>query len=186
MTISFEDFATLVTSRRTNLFVDPDRQVPRELLDQLCALATWAPNHKKTWPWCFAQITGQSRASLGQIAAEAMLRYGDSDEKVLKTRTKYLRAPAMLVVGSREGDTELRSSENRDATAAGIQNILLGATALGLASYWSSCPKGANDDVAAFCKFGPGTFITSLIYLGWPLRSVEIPARPPAEILYLD
>ncbi len=186
MTISFEEFTKLVTSRRTNLFVDPDRQVPRELLDQLCTLATWAPNHKKTWPWCFAQVTGQSRAGLGQVAAEAMLRFGDSDEKVLKTRTKYLRAPAMLVVGSREGDTPLRSSENRDATAAGIQNILLGATTLGLASYWSSCPKGANDDVAAFCEFSPGTFITSLIYLGWPLRSVEIPERPPAEIHYLD
>lgn len=186
MAISFEEFAKLVTSRRTNLFVDPDRQVPRELLDQLCTLATWAPNHKKTWPWCFAQITGNSRASLGQIAAEAMLRFGDSDEKVLKTRTKYLRAPAMLVVGSHDGDTPLRSSENRDATAAGIQNILLGATALGLASYWSSCPKGANDDVAAFCNFEPGTFIASLIYIGWPIRSVEIPTRPPTEIHYLD
>lgn len=186
MTMSFDEFSALVAARRTNMFVDQGRDVPHELLDQLCTLATWAPNHKKTWPWCFAQVTGESRARLGDIAANAMERRSDPAEKVLKTRTKYLRTPVILVVGAHSGDTPLRSAENRDSTAAGIQNILLGATAAGLASYWSSCPKGANDDIAAFCGFDPGTFITSLIYIGWPIRSVEAPERPPAEIHYLD
>ncbi|MEK7295835.1 MAG: nitroreductase, partial [Actinomycetota bacterium] len=186
MMMSFEEFSTLVAARRTNMFVDHEREVPRELLDQLCTLATWAPNHKKTWPWCFAQVTGVSRAKLGDVAADAMLRFGDSPEKVLKTRTKYLRTPAILVVGSHSGDTSLRSAENRDSTAAGIQNILLGATAAGLASYWSSCPKGANDDITAFCGFDHGTFIASLIYIGWPSHGVEAPVRPPAEIHYFD
>lgn len=184
--MNFEQFSALVAARRTNMFVDLEREVPRELLDQLCTLATWAPNHKKTWPWCFAQITGESRARLGDVAADAMLRFGDSADKVLKTRTKYLRAPAILVVGAHGGDTPLRSAENRDATSAGIQNILLGATAIGLASYWSSCPKGANDDVAAFCGFGADTYVVSLMYLGWPIRSVDTPLRPPAEVHYFE
>ena len=184
--MNFEEFGVLVTARRTNMFVDLEREVPRELLDQLCTLATWAPNHKKTWPWCFAQVTGESRTKLGNVVADAMLRYGGSSEKVLKTRTKYLRAPAILVVGGHGGDTPLRSAENRDATSAGIQNILLGATAQGLASYWSSCPKGANDDVATFCGFAADTTIVSLVYLGWPIRSVDVPIRPPAEIHYFD
>ncbi|MEO5975067.1 MAG: nitroreductase [Ilumatobacteraceae bacterium] len=186
MTMNFEEFSTLVAARRTNMFVDLERSVPRELLDQLCTLATWAPNHKKTWPWCFAQVTGESRARLGGVAAYAMQLFGDSDEKVSKTRSKYLRAPAILVVGAHGGDTPLRSAENRDATSAGIQNILLGATALGLASYWSSCPKGANDDVAAFCEFESDTCIVSLIYIGWPNRSMDMPIRPPAEVHYFE
>lgn len=184
--MNFEEFAALVAARRTNMFVDHERDVPRDLLDQLCTLATWAPNHKKTWPWCFAQVTGEARARLGDIAADAMERHGDSAEKVLKRRTKYLRTPAILVVGSHSGDTPLRSAENRDSTAAGIQNILLGATAAGLASYWSSCPKGANDDIAAFCGFTADTLIVSLIYAGWPIRGVDTPERPPAEIHYID
>ena len=186
MTMSFEEFSALVAARRTNMFVDHERDVPRELLNQLCTLATWAPNHKTTWPWCFAQVTGESRARLGDVAAGAMLHFGDSAEIVLKTRTKYLRTPAILIVGSHSGDTPLRNAENRDATSAGIQNILLGATAVGLASFWSSCPKGANDDIANFCGFDTGTFITSLIYLGWPLRTVNAPPRPPAKIHYFD
>lgn len=184
--MSFEEFSALVAARRTNMFVDLERNVPRELLDQLCTLATWAPNHKKTWPWCFAQITGESRSRLGEVVANAMERFGDTAEKVLKTRTKYLRTPAIMVVGSHRGETPLRTSENRDATSAGIQNILLGATAIGLASYWSSCPTGANDDVAALCGFDSGTFIASLIYIGWPIRTVDAPVRPPTEIHYFD
>lgn len=186
MTTGFDEFSALVAARRTNMFVDQGRDVPHELLDQLCTLATWAPNHKKTWPWCFAQVTGESRARLGDIAADAMERHGDPTEKVLRARTKYLRTPAILVAGSHSGDTPLRSAENRDSTAAGIQNILLGATAAGLASYWSSCPKGANDDIADFCGFAAGTLIVSLIYVGWPIRSVEAPERPSAEIHYFD
>ncbi len=186
MTMSFEEFSALVASRRTNMFVDKERDVPRDLLDKLCTLATWAPNHHKTWPWCFAQVTGESRARLSDIAANAMLRRGDPVEKVTKTRTKYLRTPVIIVVGSHLGDTPLRTAENRDATSAGIQNILLGATVAGLASYWSSCLKGANDDIAAYCGFDSGTHITSLIYIGWPTRSVVTPERPPAEIHYFD
>ena len=74
-----------------------------------------------------------------------MAARGDEPARVDKTRRKYLRAPGMLVVGSAAGDTPLRTIENRDAVAAGIQNVLLGATAAGLASFWSSCPKGAEE-----------------------------------------
>ena len=60
--------------------------------------------------------------------------------------------------------------------------VLLAATARGLASFWSSCPKGANEAVAELCGFEPGTHITGLIYLGWPTATVEIPSRPAADV----
>ncbi len=76
----------------------------------------------------------------------------------------------------------LRTAENRDAVAAGIQTMLLAATAHGLASYWGSCPKGANDVVSELCDFEPGTHIGGLIYLGWASSSVEAPSRPAPEV----
>jgi nitroreductase len=108
--------------------------------------------------------------------------HGDPPEKVDKARTKYLRVPTMLVVGSAPGDSPLRTAENRDAVAAGIENILLAATAHGLASYWSTCPKGSNDVVAELCGFEPGTHITALIYLGWATTEVEPPPRPAPDV----
>jgi nitroreductase len=177
-----EDLGLLVRARRTSMLVDCDRPVPHSLVTELCELAQWAPNHKRTWPWRFALVEAQGRARLGASIAEAMAAFGDPPEKVAKTRTKYLRTPATLVVGSAAGDSPLRTAENRDAVAAGIQNLLLGATAAGLATYWSTCPKGANDAAAEFCGFDQGTHVSALIYLGWATSSVQPPARPPLTL----
>lgn len=164
------------------MLVDKQRAVPRELLVELCELAQWAPNHKRTWPWRFAIADGEARAELGEVVATAMEAHGDMPEKVAKARTKYLRTPATIIVGSAAGDSRLRTDENRDAVAAGIQNLLLGATAHGLASYWSTCPKGANDAVADLCGFEPGTQVVGLVYLGWATSPVEPPARPAPAV----
>ncbi len=180
--MSFDDFLALVISRRTQLVMDQTRDVDSELVTKLCEAAAWAPNHQQTWPWRFGVFTGESRRGLGEVAAEAMKRRGDAENKVEKTRTKYLRAPVIIVVGTAPGDSELQTEENRDAVAAGIQNLLLGATAMGLGSFWSSCPKGANDDVATHCGWESGTHVTAIIYLGWPTRTLPDRERPAPAI----
>ncbi|MDO8390854.1 MAG: nitroreductase [Actinomycetota bacterium] len=176
------DFAALVRSRRTNMKVDRDRPVPRELVEQLCELAQWAPNHKRTWPWRFAFAEGDGRARLGETISAAMEAHGDEPAKVAKALTKYLRTPASLIVGAAEGDSPLRTAENRDAVAAGVQTLLLGATAHGLATYWGSCPKGANDAVATLAGFEPGTTVVAIIYLGWPVEPAAVPERPAVAL----
>lgn len=176
------DFAALVRARRTNMTVDRDRPVPHAIVEELCELAQWAPNHKRTWPWRFALCEGEGRARLGDVIADAMAERDDPPEKVAKTRTKYLRTPATLVVGSAPGDTVLRTFENRDAVAAGVQTLLLGATAHGLASYWGSCPKGAHDAVNRLCGFEDGTYVVAIIYLGWQAEPAVAPDRPAVHL----
>ncbi|MEN9824056.1 MAG: hypothetical protein RLZ04_2482, partial [Actinomycetota bacterium] len=106
----------------------------------------------------------------------------DPPEKVDKARGKYLRTPATLVVASAAGDSDLRTAENRDAVAAGIQNFLLAATAHGLATYWGSCPKGANEAVVELCGFEPESTIVAIIYLGWPVDEMTVPERPSVAL----
>ncbi len=180
--MNFESLRELIRARRTDMMVDKDRALDSGTLEKLCELAMWAPNHKMTFPWMFAAVTGDARARLSNCTADAMAREGDKPEKVAKARTKFQRAPVILIVGTEPGDTQLRTEENRDAVSAGIQNILLGATTLGLASFWSSCPKGVNEDVANFCNFKPGTHITAMIYLGHPQREAPVLERPPVKI----
>ncbi len=172
-----EHFAALARSRRTNMNVDKEREVPRELVEHLCELAQWAPNHKRTWPWRFCFVS-DGRQQFGDTIADTLATLGEDPVKVAKTRVKFLRTPALLVVGSAAGDTPLREVENRDAVAAGVQNILLGATAAGLASYWASCPKGANDVVAEMCGFEAGTQVVAIVYLGWQADTAAVPPRP--------
>jgi nitroreductase len=182
VSVQNSDLAALVRRRRTSMLVDKEREVPHEMIRDLCELAQWAPNHKRTWPWRFAIADGPARARLGESIADAMEERGDPPEKVAKARTKYLRTPVTLVVGSAPGDSPLRTAENRDAVAAGIQILLLAATEQGLATYWGSCPKGANDVVDELCGFEPGTHISALIYLGWATTTVESPGRPAPDV----
>ena len=184
--MDFEAFSSRVRQRRTRLTMDPSRDVERATIERLCTEATWAPCHRLTWPWRFAAFTGESRRGLGDVAADAMAAHGDAAPKVSKTRTKFLRAPVVVVVGSEPGSSDLETAENRDAVAAGVQNFLLGATALGLATFWSSCPKGANDPVARHCGFVDGTHVAAMLYVGWPVGEPPVGERPPADVRWFD
>jgi nitroreductase len=174
----FAVVADVIRSRRTSMQVDGSRDVDDSVLDELFGLATWAPCHKRTWPWRFCVVRNHARFELGEVVAEAMRRHGDDEHRVTKARTKYSRTPVVVVVGSAPGDSPNRTAENRDATAAAIQNFLLAASARGLATYWGSCPTGANDDVASFCGFEDGTTVMSLTYVGWADDEAIAPERP--------
>ena len=79
-------FASLARTRRTSMLVDRSRPVPRDLVEHLCDLAQWAPNHKRTWPWQFALVEGDGRARFGNVIADAMQVHGDGPDKVDKAR----------------------------------------------------------------------------------------------------
>jgi nitroreductase len=187
MSIDLDDFSALVRARRTSLVVDPHQPVPVELIERLCELAVWAPNHKRTWPWRFTLFTGDARGRLGEaFAADQVLDGKSADHpKVIKTRTKFNRAPAVVVIGSTADPSPDLHIENRDAVSSGIQNMLLGATAAGLASFWSSPSAVHCPNAIALCGFEDDTQIVGAIYLGWPNGEVPVPERPDTGLLHL-
>lgn len=173
----------LIRLRRTNLLIDTSRSVPDDIVERLCALVQWAPNHKRTWPWHLAVVSGDGRARLGAALSDDQADDGETDTARLdKTRRKYGRAPVCIVVGYSTDPSPERSGENRDAAAAGIQNLLLGATAFGLASFWSSPPSRRAPRTRELCGFPGGVELLGVIYVGWPNGSVEVPLRPPLTI----
>ncbi len=186
MTDAFDSLADIVRSRRTHMLVDREREVPRGLIEELVELGTWAPNHKKTWPWKFAIATGPGRARLGEAFADDMCErdVGDAGKR-LKTMTKYTRTPASLVVACEPHDHPTFHAENRDAVAAAIQTILLGATAKGLASFWGTAPLMDSARAIELCGFDADDRIIAVIYLGWPVSTVEAPLRPDPVITHI-
>jgi nitroreductase len=166
---------------------EPDRPVPLALVQDLCELARWAPSHRRTWPWRFAAFVGAGRARLGDAFAEDLRERSDAGEvAVAKARTKYLRAPAIVVAASTPHTNPDIHRENLHAVAAGVQNLLLAATAAGLASFWASPPDNASPRVLSLCSFENGSHIVGVIYLGWPARTVTVPQRPPMQVRVVD
>lgn len=169
------------------MLVDHAADVPVALVEQLCELASWAPNHKRTWPWRFAVFTGDGRRRLGETMVADMVDADFGDEgKRLKTAGKYLRTPATLVVGCGPHDNPMLHVENRDAVAAAIQNLLLAATSMGLATFWSTPALSEPPRVLDLCGFDAGDRVVGIIYLGWAEQSCDAPERPPVELTVVD
>ncbi|MFQ5556255.1 MAG: nitroreductase [Acidimicrobiales bacterium] len=177
---AFESFVELARRRRTPLLCDAHRPVADELIEQLVDLVRWAPSHKRTWPWRVTVVTDDGRRHLGEALATDMVGAGWADDhpKVRKTRVKYTRAAVVLVIGAAPHEDPRLRMENRYAVAAGIQNLLLGATATGLAAFWGSPPPGEHGTALAVCGLPPDTEIVGLVYLGWPTATPPTPERP--------
>jgi len=198
-------FSELAHRRRSNLRIDPERAIDDNLLDQLITTAATAPNHHRTYPWRFRIIRGDGRRGLGNALADHLANKLDhpankpdhlankpdpdpalAQARVSKARSKYLRAPVMVVVASRAGEDEIASGENRDAVSAAIQTLLLAATEVGLASLWSTGAAAQSTEVAEFCGFDSTDTIIGLVYLGWPTAELEPALRAVPEVVRID
>lgn len=176
----------IIHRRKSAMTINRETPVDRDILERLVRAAQAAPNHRKTRPLRCAVVQGDARARLGEVVAAAMATHGDSDVKVEKARTKYLRAPVVIVVASAVGESALETEENRYAVAAGIQNLLVLAEAIGLTLLWSSPAQGANDAITSFCGFDPSDHVMGLVYLGWPLREAPLVERPEPLVNWID
>ena len=71
------------------------------------------------------------------------------------------------------------------ATAAAVQNLLLAATANGLASYWASISDHFHAPARAVAGVDDSHDFVALVYLGHPTGAVAAPTRPAPEITWL-
>ena len=63
------DVATAIRTRRTHKAFGPE-PLPREQLEELLALANWAPNHNLTVPWRFRVVGPASKQAMKDILAD--------------------------------------------------------------------------------------------------------------------
>jgi nitroreductase len=183
---TFRAVAAVLRARRTSLLVDPDEPVPEALLVELIELAALAPNHKRTWPWRFTVIEGDGRARFGDELAAAATTVGFDEAKVAKLRTKYRRSPVVVLVWDAGASPDpVRRLEDRDAVAAAVENLLLAATAAGLASHWASVPTELHPAARSVAGVGDDHQLVALVYLGWPTGEVPAPPRPLPQVAWV-
>ncbi len=112
-------------------------------LEQLVEVAQWAPNHRLTLPWRF-YVMGQRAISrldaflrvdpaFAEMRAEASAQPSCS-----KPQERLATAGALILTTWVQAEEPRIDREEHAATCAAIQNILLGAHALGLGGYWST------------------------------------------------
>jgi coenzyme F420-0:L-glutamate ligase/coenzyme F420-1:gamma-L-glutamate ligase len=174
------------------------RAVPREIVDEVLALACVAPAPHHTRPWRYVIVSAERRAALAEAMSAAwradLERDGHPEaliERLLRRSMRQITsAPALILAcltheGLRDWPDERRARNEfamaQQSVGAGMQNIMLGAHALGLASYWISAPLFAPDACADALALPDGYIAQAFIVLGYRADGAAPKPRPAPD-----
>jgi len=161
-----------------------DEPVSEYVARELVALMLRAPNHLRTTPWRCIVVTGEARIRIGQAHADAYRRtHPDAEPDVVRREAaKLLRAPLVIVVVCRsDASNTVRNREDRDAVAAGVQNMLLGAHIRGLGAIWRTGSMVDEPEVHRALGLDSVDDIVAFVYVGHPAAP-----PPPRPLLGVD
>ncbi|MDC3417624.1 nitroreductase [Aquibacillus sp. 3ASR75-54] len=179
-----------IKTRRSVVKVKQD-PIEREKVEALLELATHAPNHHLTEPWRFFVMEGEARKILSDAyQAVAIDNVGEdlteeTKELIAKTQVnKATRAPVVIaVVVSFRGQDDTERKEDRAATHAAIENMLLGAHAMGLGAIWRSGAPMYHPKMKEAFKLSDNEEMVGLVYLGYPdIIPVPKNRKPVSEV----
>ncbi len=143
-----------------------------ETITHLLELADWAPTHGRTEPWLFLVYRGEALQQFGKAHADLYWEHTPEDKRQQATYEKLLhnvdKASHLLVAAMKRGENiKIPQVEEIAAASAAIQNILLGATALGISSFWSTGGMTHSTALKEYLDLGADDIILGLIFLGY-------------------
>lgn len=171
MSEDFQILSRIIQNRRT---VKPQqmngRKIEDGLIRALIALADWAPTHGRTEPWRFyvfaedkVQQFCRDHAEMRKVAQPDL-----SEEASLKLSTMGDLASHILIAVMRRGNLpKIPEMEEIAATAAAIQNLLLGAESLGISAYWGTGGSVLHPEMKAYLGLRQEDFVMGALYLGY-------------------
>jgi nitroreductase len=167
----------------------------REQIERILEAATYAPSHHVTEPWHFFVVTGAAREGLGHVmAASLAMRMEDRmSEKarvqLLRERNKPMRAPVIITVAMMNlKNMSGLMVENIEAAGAAVQNMLLVAQEMGLATLWRTGDTAYDPFVKSWFGMDAEDHIVGFVYLGFPkaARPMRTPTPYAAKTTWLS
>lgn len=171
---SLTEIKEVIKDRRT---IYPEnfssRKVHREIVDELLNVAIWAPTHGKTQPWRFKVFSDNGVVKLSNKLAELYEVLTPEKDlipaKIQKFKDRAEKASVMIAVCmERQESKRIPEVEELAATHAAVQNMLLLATAHGIASFWASPKLIYSEEFKEFLGLGSEDACVGIIYLGYP------------------
>jgi nitroreductase len=161
---------TAIRTRRTHKAFRPE-PVAGDTLNELFAVARWAPNHHVTNPWRFRV--------LGPRTLELLAEEAERDKP--GSAHKLRRAPTLVAVSAKRNDDPVQEREDLLATGVAAYIVLLAAHTRGLAGYWRTVPLLSTLSVRHLLALPHDEEPVGLLYLGYPVQEPRVPPRAPVE-----
>ena len=159
--------------------------VAREVVADLVEAACWAPNHRLTQPWRFAALDPEGITRLLELVQREPVSAVVEAHKVSKICERLAGCGAIVQVTCILAGSDEQRREDRDATAAAVQNLCLAAQAAGLGSFWSTSPLLTHPEVLRWFGADPAQEAhVATVWLGIPAEQPVPPRRRPlADVL---
>lgn len=178
------DFWQVVEARHSvrDFTADP---VPRATLERIVHAASIAPSAMNEQPWRFHVATGATRAELGSLLSQATVHLSEymdvlgpkRYEDAVKWYSSLGDAPVVIGVSMLKPETDIDSTHRLISIGAAVENLMLAATAEGLATCHITFSMWVRSEVESLLGVADDHTIVSVIALGHP---GEIPpALPP-------
>jgi nitroreductase len=172
-----------IRARRTVKRMDAGRSPPRAEIEAVIEAAAWAPNHHMTEPWRFVVLEKDARRRLGVVLADALAGAAAVPvpaERLEKEREKPLSSPVVIaLIGSPGRGENIVPQEELVAAGAALQNMLLAAHSLGLATSVRTGPHSYSPEVKSFFGMAEPETLIGMVYLGYASGAVPPGRRSP-------
>lgn len=179
----FSAIQEVIQNRRT---VKPPQmngqRVPDGQVRQIIALADWAPTHGNTEPWRF-RVYANDKVKAFCLAHARLYKAQTAPDKFLQEKYDKLlhmgdQASHLVVAIMQRGNLpKIPALEEIAATSCAVQNLLLGATALGIASYWGSGGMAYHPAMKEMLRLREEDLVLGILYLGYTDKPVPVGKR---------
>lgn len=187
MSATVVDLLTAIESRASALkLMEPGPT--RAHLEQIMRAGVRAPDHGRLHPWRFVVLEGDARHKLGnEMARLSLARFPQSTPEQLDgERRKALRAPTIVVVAARITQGKIPEVEQISAVAAGVENMVLTAQALGYGVMWKTGAPAYDAQTKAILGLAAHDHIVAFLYLGTTaLAGTATPASLEGAVSWL-
>jgi nitroreductase len=171
MDTTFSTISTIIKNRRSvKAFAMNGNKIPNGHIAATLELADWAPTHGYTEPWRF--IVYENPEEFCREHAELYRQNSLGDNFNPTTYNNILhqgdKVSHIIIAVMKRGDLpKIPAIEEIAATSCAIQNLLLGATALNIASFWSTGGMAHKAVFKEFFQFDEDDHVMGILYFGY-------------------
>jgi nitroreductase len=169
---NFKVLQELIQNRRsTKPALLNGKKIADEQVRSLLELANWAPTHARTEPWRFVVFSGDAIAKFSADHAE-LYKANTPEDKYTEAKYEGLLHTAdnashvIAVYMKRLPEAKIPVVEDIAAVATAVQNVLLGAEALGIAVLWSTGGMVHNKAMKTYFGLADEDVMMGLLYMG--------------------
>jgi nitroreductase len=160
--------------------------VPREVAERLIHAASAAPSSMNEQPWTFYCCEGETRTRLGEIVSQTTVHLSEymevlgpkRYEEAVQWFSSLGHVPLLIAVACPNPDSEFTAMNRYLSLGAAAENLMLCATAEGLATCSITFSYWVKDEMAELLGLPAEQSISMIIAVGYPS---DIPPAVPVR-----